>query len=78
MWIAHILNCHISKEFSLRQGLLKVYCSRNVNIRFDNFKGVVSFGNSVSKQQQLHKQVDLLSESRLMIQYWADATSCVH
>ena len=67
MWIAHILNCHISKEFSLRQALIKVYWYQNVNIRFGNFKGVVSFGNSVSRQQQLHKQVNLLSESRLMI-----------
>ena len=67
MWIAHILNCHIPKEFSLRQCLLKVYMSQNINIRFGNFKSVVSFGDSISKQQQLHKQVNLLSESKLMI-----------
>ena len=64
---AHILNCHIPKEFSLRQCLLKVYMSQNVNIKFGNLNGVVSFGDSISKQQQLHKQVNLLSESRLMI-----------
>ena len=67
MWITHILNCHISKELSLRQGLLKEYWSQNVNIRFGNFKGVVSFGNSISKQQQFHKQVNLLSKSESMI-----------
>ena len=67
MWIAHILNCHISKEFSLRQALIKVYWYQNVNIRFGNFKGVVSFGDSNSKLQQLHKQVNFLSESKLMI-----------
>ena len=67
MWIAHILNCHIPKEFSLRQFLLKVYMSQNINIRFGNFKSVVSFGDSISKLQQLHKQMNLLSKSRLMI-----------
>ena len=67
MWIAHILNCHISEEFSLRQALINVYLCQNVNIRFGNFKGVLSFGDSVFKQQQLQKQVNLLSESKLMI-----------
>ena len=55
------------KSFTFQTSVNQIYWYQHTNIRFCNFKGVLSFGHSVPKQQQLHKQVCLLSKWKLII-----------